>query len=57
MGDMHRISFDLPEDLQKQIEELRTEKYSGLSYAEIYRRTINAGILASKNVKVSEKEN
>lgn len=44
MMDLHRISVTLPEDLREQIKELKKDKFYDVTYSELYRQAIAAGI-------------
>ena len=51
MTDKYRISVTLPDTLRAQIEELKKDEYYNLSYSELYRQAISAGIESIKKCK------
>ena len=55
MPNTQRITVSLPNDIIEQIEQLKKEKFSNLSYAELYRQAIGAGIQTLENKKAAKK--
>ncbi len=54
MTEKQRITVTLPEGMKEEIEQLKKEKYYNLSYSELYRQVISAGI---ESIKDKNKEN
>ncbi len=57
MSNMFKISVVIPDDLKEQLEKLKKEKYYNLSYSELYRQAISAGLEAIKKDKKTINEN
>lgn len=57
MSNMFKISVAIPDDLKEQLEKLKKEKYYNLSYSELYRQAISAGLEAIKKDKKTINEN
>lgn len=55
MPNTHKITVSLPNDIREQIETLKKEKYKDLSYSELYRQAIGAGIEALQIQKSAKK--